>query len=165
MKANACSSGKRFSQVGCRRRYTAWGISRSSQANEFKQPKWYRAKLHCLPLPPLNCSSGFRLQMKHFILEKKKKEKNTYPKTKSSAYLSIPERKKSHETLTLAGTFHSPKGRMVAHAHGQFLHGSSWRTEQDSQLLLSDVPERPATRFLLQEIPLVSQAGNIFYTS
>lgn len=169
MKANACSSGKRFSQVGCRRRYTAWGISRGSQANEFKQPKWYRAKLHCLPLPPLNCSSGFRLEMKQFILEKKKKQTatttHTYPKTKPSAYLSIPEREKSQETLTLAGTFDSPKDMMVAHAHGQFFHSSSWHTEQDPQLLLSDVPEQPATCLLLQEIPLVSQAGNIFYTS
>lgn len=73
----------------------------------------------------------FRVQVRDEAIHSGKKKKqtatttHTYPKTKPSAYLSIPEREKSQETLTLAGTFDSPKDMMVAHAHGQFFHSSS----------------------------------------
>lgn len=83
MKGNARSSGKRVSQVGCRRSYTGWGTWQGSEANEFRQPKWYRAELHCLPLPPLNCSSGLRLETNYFILEEKR---NTTPKAQNKAF-------------------------------------------------------------------------------
>ena len=109
------------------------------------------------PVPsPASPQPLFRLEVREEIFHPEKKQTNEQ-KAKNKA--SCTFQRDLRKTWTLAGPFHCPKGRMVAHAHQQFLHSLSWSTEQRPQLLIQmPLNSPPHTTYCTKSLWFLKQA-------
>lgn len=126
--------------------------------------------LPCLP----QSSSGLTLEKKYSILRhthtqkqpnKQQKKPQRKQETKLPAYFSISVREKSQENINSCRFLSLPKRQDDGTCTWTIFAQLEMKYRAKASTPPSDVPQQPTTHLLLHKIPLVSQAGNNFYTS